>query len=183
MKRAWVIVSLVLAITQLTIFNGCKTTDEEEVLENFSITTASGYSLKVTVIPKNNNDDNPEYTSINLAASIRNHGEISGTITAWSFKIKRDIVTIVEINHNNYRNYKLSLSGGSIIPANEILDFFVGTPQPFMDNALPKELFSFTPYVPTQVVVDIEIRDDQGTIHTITGSGSYTYEESVVDET
>ncbi|MCK4835543.1 MAG: hypothetical protein KAT17_02855, partial [Candidatus Aminicenantes bacterium] len=149
---------------------------------DFSIENSSGYSLKATVIPENKNKDNYILTSINLYAAIRNHTDISGTIISWTFKIKRNIVTILEINQSNFQNYKLSISGDTIIPADEIKEFYVGTPQPFLENALHEDTFTFEPYVPTEIVVEIQIQDENGTIHDVTASGSYTYEETTINE-
>lgn len=179
MKKASVILLAMLVLIQLAFLAGCKTADEEEVLPTFTINSASGYSLNVTVIPKNYNDKNKEYTDINLFAAIRNHEAIPGTITAWSFKIRRDIAAIVMIDQNNYKNYNLTITGDKTIPANEIIEFYARTLQPYFDNALPKEIFTFKPYVPNEVVVTFEITDDNGTVHTITGTGVYTYEESI----
>lgn len=179
MKRASIIVLTMLVFIQLAFLAGCKTADEEEVLPTFTITSASGYSLNVTVIPKNPKDKNIEYTDINLFAAIRSHEAVQGTITAWSFKIRRDIAAIVIIDQNNYKNYNLTITGDLTIPGNDVTELYVRTPQPYFSNALLKEMFTFKPYVPTEVVVTLDITDSNGEIHTITGTGAYTYEESI----
>lgn len=180
MKKG-VFLTFIYLVILLFLVGSCKTTNET-VVEEFSIQETSGYSLHATVIPKNKNSENYELTSINLFAAIRNHSGISGTITSWSFKIKRDIVTIVEINQNNYQNYKLATSGSMVIPADEITEFNVGTPQPFLLNALPKEIFSFSPYIPSKVVAEIQITAEDGTVYNITASGTYTFEETTINE-
>ena len=181
MKKVLFLLSMTLVICSLTVTSGCKTADEE-VVEDFAIESASGYSLKATVIPKDQNQDDYTLTSIHLYAAVRNKLDIPGTVISWKFMIKRDIVTILEINQNNYQNYKLAISGVLTIPADDIKELYVGTPQPFMQNALHENIFTFKPYVPTDVVVEIQIQDESGTIHNITGSGGYTYEETTINE-
>jgi hypothetical protein len=182
MKKLVLLFSITMAILSLLILSGCKTTDDEAIVEDFTIENTSGYSLQATVIPENDSKDNKILTSINLYAAIRNHSEITGTITSWSFKIKRDIVTIIEINQNNYQNYKLSISGETVLPSDDIVELFVGTPQPFMINALSDDVFIFKPYIPTQVITEMTISDQNGTIHEITATGTYTFEETTINE-
>ena len=182
MKKLVLFFSITMAILSLLITSGCKTTDEEAIVEDFTIENTSGYSLQATVIPNNQNQDNKILTSINLYAAIRNHSDVTGTITSWSFKIKRDIVTIIEINQNNYQNYKLSISGATILPSDEIVELFIGTPQPFMNNALSDDVFVFKPYIPTQVIAEMTITDQNGKLHEITATGTYTFEETTIYE-
>lgn len=173
--------SLIYLTPLLFLATGCKTGDEA-IMEKFSIQETSGYSLHAIVTPKNKNSENYELTSINLFAAIRNQTDLPGTITGWSFKIKRDIVTIVEINQSNYPNFKLAISGTGVVPADEIMEFNVGTPQPFLLNALPKEIFTFSPYIPSQVIAEIQITAEDGMIYNITASGTYTFEETTISE-
>lgn len=180
MKKA-IYLPLIYTVILLFLVGSCKTTDET-IMEEFSVQETAGYSLHATVIPKNKNSENYELTSINLYAAIHNHTDMSGTITGWSFKIRRDIVTIVEINQNNYQNYKLAVSGPMELPANEIKEFNVGTPQPYLMNALPKEIFTFSPYIPSEVIAEIQITAADGSIYHITASGSYTFEETTINE-
>ncbi|MCK4942025.1 MAG: hypothetical protein KAS65_00540 [Candidatus Aminicenantes bacterium] len=182
MKKLALLFSITLAILSLLIMGSCKTTDEDTIVNDFSIENTSGYSLQATVIPKNQNQENKILTSINLYAAIRNHTNVTGTITSWSFKIKRDIVTILEINQNNYQNYKLTISGGMVVPGDDIIEIFIGTPQPFLTNALADDVFIFNPYIPTQIIAEMTISDQNGNLHEITASGSYTFEETTINE-
>jgi hypothetical protein len=182
MKKRFLLFSITMAILAVLITSGCKTADDEAIVEDFTIENTSGYSLQATVIPTNQNQDNKILTSINLYAALRNQTDVTGTITSWSFKIKRDIVTIIEINQNNFQNYKLTRSGDTILPSNEIVELFIGTPQPFMNNALSNDMFVFTPYIPTQVIAEMTITDQNGNVHEITATGTYTFEETTIYE-
>lgn len=181
MKKMLLPLSLALVLSILGFMTGCKTADEE-VVEDFTVESASGYSLKATVIPENQSQDNYTMTSIHLYAAVRNKLDISGTVIGWAFKIKRDIVTILEINQSNFQNHKLTMTGNLTIPADEINEFYIGTPQPFLENALHENVFTFDPYIPTDVVVEMTIQDESGNLHNITGSGGYTYEETTINE-
>jgi len=182
MKKGKYAILISYAIFVLLFLSGCNSPDEDNTLEDFSINSTSGYSLQMTIIPKKNQENDKVLTSINLFVAIRNHTDIGGTITSWSFKIRRNIVTIVEINQSNYQKYKLRTSGTTLILADEIEEFYVETPQPFMANAIPENIFSFDPYIPTEVIVELKITDDKGIIHNVTGTGSYTFEQQTIIE-
>jgi hypothetical protein len=166
----------VTAVFLLVFTNGCKTSDT--VVDLFTIAATSGYSKNVTTL----DPDDTGLTSVNLFLAIRNQGDVTGTITHWSFKIRHNIVTLVDINRNNYRDYKLVASPDITLPMDEVREFYVNTPQPFLQNALTKDELSFEPYTPTSVIAEIEITDDNGEVHTITGIGSYTYEQGKTSE-
>ncbi|MFC2155625.1 hypothetical protein ACFLRB_03945 [Acidobacteriota bacterium] len=171
MKKNAVVFLIVTMVSLLVFANGCKTSDT--VVDLFTISATSGYSKTVTTL----DPDDTGLTSINLFLAIRNHGDVGGTITSWSFEIRHNIVTLVEINRNNYQNYKLVVSGDMTVPMDEVKEFYVNTPQPFQQNALTKDELSFEPYTPTSVIAEIEITDDNGDIHSITAIGSFTYEQ------
>jgi hypothetical protein len=178
MKKSKYAILISVAIFILSFLSGCNSPDENNTLEDFSINSTSGYSLEMTIIPKKDPKNDRVLTSINLFVAVRNHNkDINGTITSWTFKIRRNIVTIVEINQNNYNTYKLKTSGTTFIPADEITEFYVETPQPFKTNAIPENIFTFAPYVPTEVIVELKVTDDNGTIHDVTATGSYTFEQ------
>lgn len=177
MIRRPVIVLMIFSLLSIFFINGCKTT--EEIIKDFVIVSASGYSKKVTTL----DPDDTGLTSINLFFAIRNHGDVAGTITGWVFKIRHNIVTLLEINNNNYKDYNLVITGGINIPSNEIKEIYVSTPLPSLENALSKEKLSFDQYIPSEVIVEVEVTDDNGKTHTITGRGSYTYEQGVINET
>ena len=176
MKKIAVIASIIVFISSIIIMEGCKTS--KELIELFSVATTSGYSKKVTTL----DPDDTGLTSINLFLAIRNHGDISGNITHWVFKIRHNIVTLVEINSNNYQDYNLTITGDTTVPPDEINELYVGTPQPFLENALGKDKLSFDPYIPTEVIVEVQVTDDNGETHSITGKGSYTYEQGTRNE-
>ncbi len=176
MKKSAVVFFGVIAMSLLVVMNGCKTS--EALVDLFTLTATSGYSKKVVTI----DPDDTGLTSINLYFAVRNHGDVAGTITRWSFKIRHNIVTLVEINNTNYQAYKLVISGDTAIPPDEIKEFYVNTPQPFKKNALTKAELSFDPYTPTEVITEIDITGDNGEIYTITASGKYTYEMGTSNE-
>ena len=174
-KRALTAI-MVVALLSIFFLDGCKTV--EEIVNDFIIANASGYSKKITTL----DPDDTGLTSLSLFFAIRNHSDTKGTITRWSFKIRHNIVTLVEVNSDNYKNLNLVIVGETTVPANEITEFYVNTPQPFLENALPKEKLSFDQYIPNEVVVDLEIQGDDGKTHTVTGKGTYTYEQGVLNQ-
>ena len=176
MKKIAVVFLIVTAVSLLVFTNGCKTSDT--VVDLFTISATSGYSKTVTTL----DPDDTGLTSINLFLAIRNQGDVGGTITHWSFKIRHNIVTLVEINRNNYQDYKLVVSEDMVVPTDEVKELYINTPQPFQQNALTKDELSFEPYTPTSVIAEIEITDDNGDVHTITSIGSYTYEQGKTPE-
>jgi hypothetical protein len=176
MKKTFIYI-LIVGLTALTLtFNGCKTSDV--ALAYFSIEQVSGYSKKIQSLDP---DDNGK-ASIDLAIAIRNQLDVSGTIVSWSFKIKRNIVTLLEINNNNYQNYNLTVSGNMVIPAEGLFEFFVNTPQPAEENALPTEDLNFHKDTPNEIMVEVEVQDEKGEVHRITGKGSYVLETEFTDE-
>lgn len=176
MKKIAVVCFVFTSIFLFVFTNGCKTSDT--VVDLFTIAATTGYSKRVVTV----DPDDTGLTSINLFLAIRNHGDVNGTITRWSFKIRHNIVTLVEINNSNYQGYKLVTSGDTVIPPDDINEFYVSTPQPFSQNALTKDELSFDPYIPTEVITEVEITDDNGEVHTITGGGKYTYEQGTSPE-
>jgi hypothetical protein len=174
-KRAFYML-VIIPIFFLFLTNGCKTSDTN--VEDFSITITSGYSKKVTTV----DPDDTGLTSVNFYVALRNHSDISGTITNWVFKIRHNIVTLLEINNNNYQDFNLVLSGETTLQPNNVTEIFVNTPNPFNENALPKEKLCFDPYTPSEVIVEVTITDNNGDIHTITAKGSYSYEVGTSSE-
>jgi len=176
MKKKIFIITVLLIGLSLVFINGCKTNDEE--VDIFTIPSASGYSkLMKTLDP-----DDSGVTSLTLFFVLRNNSLVNGTITEWSFKIKHDIITLAEINNNNYSNYKLVQTGSTNIAAETANEIYVGTPQPFIQNSLPKDILSFEPFIPNKVIVDVTVLDDNGEEHKVTAKGSYTYETGVINE-
>lgn len=176
MKKIAIVFFVVTAMFSFILTNGCKTSDT--VVDLFTIATTSGYSKRVVTV----DPDDTGLTSINLYLAIRNQGDVAGTITRWSFKIRHNIVTLVEITNTNYQNYKLTTSGDMVIPPDDIKEFYVNTPQPFSQNALTKAELSFDPYIPTEVICEVDITDDNGEVHNITAVGKYTFEQGVSPE-
>ena len=155
----------------------CKVSDE--IIQDFLVAQTSGYSKRITTV----DPDDTGLTSINLFVAVRNNCESAGTITNWTFKIKHDIVTLLEINSANYGQYNLEISQNTGVPVNEVTELFVTTPQPFNQNALPESKLSFDPYIPTEVVVEVEVTDAEGNITNITGRGAYTFDVEKKNET
>lgn len=176
MKKCAVAFLVITVIWFVFVGSGCKTSDT--VMELFTVAATTGYSKHVTTV----DPDDTGLTSINLFAAVRNHGDIAGTITGWTFKIRHNVVTLVEINNYNYQGYNLVRSGDMVIPANDIKEFFISTPPPFNQNALTAAQLSFAPYTPTEVLVEIQVTADNGDVHTITGAGGYTFEQGRVNE-
>lgn len=176
MKRIYLWAIIMVFFVSLSFMSGCKTT--EQILEDFSIVTISGYSKNVTTL----DPDDKGYTTINLFVAIKNNSEISGSITGWSFKIRDNIVTLVEINHQNFQDYNLEISGDTIIPPGEVKEIYIKTPQPFEINALTPEKLYFAPYIPQSVVMEIKVTNDNGETVTIQATGDYTYEQTKLDE-
>jgi len=175
--RKIAIALLVLVSIPLIFFSGgCKTS--EEIIDLFAISAATGYAKHVTTI----DPDDTGVTTLNLFFAVHNQGDVAGTIISWSFKIRHNIVNLAEINNTNFQNYRLVASGNAVIPAKEIGEFYINTPQPFLENALTKDELSFDPYVPTAVIVDLEIRSDNGEIFQVTAQGTFTYEQSRINE-
>lgn len=168
MKRTLIVFT---ALALLFFISNCKTSDTET--DFFQILTVTGYSLSDSA--------DSGLTSINLFFSIKNKNDNPGTITGWSFKLMHNIVTLLEINNNNYTDYKLETSGNTIIPGGEAIEFFVNTPQPFNENALGKDKLSFSPYTPSEVVIELQVTDDKGVTHIISKKGTYTFEYGVIN--
>jgi hypothetical protein len=174
-KRA--LISLTIILTLAIIFSSaCKTA--EEAVKDFIIASTSGYSKKMTTL----DPDDKGLTSINLFFAIRNKSDAAGRITRWVFKIRHNIVTLLEINQDNYQDYNLVLSGDASIPADEIREIYVSTPQPILENSLSHEKVSFDDNIPTEIIVEVEVTDGDGNIQTITGAGQYVYEQGVINE-
>lgn len=176
MAKKRIVLFTTLVVLSIFIFQGCKTA--EEVIKDFIVESVSGFSKNVVSL----DPDDKGLTSVNLYFALRNHSDVSGTITSWSFKIRHNIAILVDINSDNYRNYNLETSNGLNVPADDILEFYVNTPLPFMTNALSEEKLSFDEYTPNEVIVDIQVRDEDGNIHDITAKGSYTFEQSQSNE-
>jgi len=176
MRKIGVAFLTLLSLTILISTNACKTSDT--VVDAFGLTATTGYSKNVTTV----DPDDTGLTSLNFFSAIRNYGEKPGMITGWSYKILHNIVTLVEINHLNYQDYRLTITGNTHIPVDEISEFYVSTPQPFQQNALTQAELSFDPYTPTEIVTEIEITSEDGEVYVITGRGSFTYEKGVVNE-
>ncbi len=175
MKKLFIF-SLIIMVSGIVFFTGCKTSDEP--VEAFTIQSTSGYSKLMTTL----DPDDKGVTSMTLYFSIKNGSKINGTITDWSFKIKHDIVTLVEVNNTNYNNYNLVLNGSMNLSSESANEIVVGTPQPFIENSLHSDILSFEPHIPTKIVVDINVTDDNGESHLLTAEGSYTYETGVINE-
>lgn len=174
-KRA--LITLTIICTMAIIFSSaCKTA--EEAVKDFIIASISGYSKKMTTL----DPDDKGLTSINLFFAIRNKGDATGKITNWVFKIRHNIVTLLEINKDNYKDYNLDMSGDTNIPADEIREIYVNTPQPILENSLTNDKVSFDENTPTEVIVEVEVTDSDGNIQTITGAGQYVYEQGVINE-
>lgn len=167
MKKILLIISLVLLFAAFS----CKTSTTAS--DDFRLITVSGFSLQ---------DTGPEgLTSINLFFSLNNRGNLSGTIKSWNFKLMHNIITLLEINNGNYRNYNLELSDSTSVPSNNILNFYVNTPLPLAQNAVGKDSLPFSTYTPNGVIVELTIEDSSGELFTITKRGSYTYERGIID--
>ncbi|MEN8152598.1 MAG: hypothetical protein ABFR75_01125 [Acidobacteriota bacterium] len=163
MKKALIIL---ITLALFLFVSNCKTSDTE--VDLFQILTVTGYSLSDSA--------DSGLTSINLFFSIKNKSDNPGTITSWNFKLKHNIVTLLEINNNNYNDFNLEFSGNTTVPEGEVIEFFVNTPLPFIENALGKDKLSFDPYTPSEVVVELQITDNEGKTHMISKRGSYTFE-------
>jgi hypothetical protein len=173
-----IIIFTIIIFTAFTLFftNGCKTNEENS--DTFTVPSTSGYSkLMKTLDP-----DDTGVTSLTLFFVLRNSSLVNGTITDWSFKIKHDIVTLVEINNTNYKNYNLMLTGSMNVPSETANEIYIGTPPPFIENSLSKDILSFEPYIPNRIIVEVTVLDDSGEEHKITAEGSYTYETGVINE-
>lgn len=176
MKKTISLAIIIIIGLSLIFINGCKT--NEENTDTFTIPSTSGYSkLMKTLDP-----DDTGVTSLTLFFALRNSSLVNGTITDWSFKIKHDIVTLVEINNTNYQNYNLVLTGSMNVSAETANEIYIGTPPPFIENSLSKDILSFEPYIPTRIIIDVTVVDDNGEEHKITAEGSYTYETGVIKE-
>ncbi len=165
---------LILAITAVAILffiSGCKTSESD--VNDFQVISVSGYSFA--------DIGNDGMTSLNLFFSVTNKGNSVGSITGWKFRVMHDIVTLVEIDNNNYNNYNLEISGNLTIPEDEISEVYINTPLPFASNAVSNDMLGFDPYTPTGIILDLEITDDSGKIYTITKRGSYKYEKGLFD--
>ncbi len=174
-KRALITFTIILSMV-IVFTSACKTT--EEAVKDFIVASTSGYSKKMTTL----DPDDTGLTSINLFFAIRNKGDAAGKITKWVFKIRHNIVTLLEINQNNYQDYNLVLSGDLNIPADDIREIYVNTPQPLLENSLTNEKVSFDDNTPTEVIVELEVTDGEGNIQPITGAGDYVYEKGVINE-
>lgn len=165
---------LLIAITAVAILffvSGCKTSDGD--VNNFQVLAVTGYSFA--------DSGQDGLTSINLFFSITNKGDEAGTITGWKFRIMHKIVTLVEIDNNNYDNFNLELSGNFTLPADEVSEIYINTPLPFAANAVPNDMLSFDPYTPTEIILDLQISDESGNNYTVTKRGSYSYEKGLFD--
>jgi len=165
---------LILAITAVAILffiSGCKTSDSDST--DFQVVSVSGYSFADT--------GDEGLTSLNLFFSVTNNGDSVGTITSWSFRVMHDIVTLVEIDNNNYPTYNLEISGNMSVPGGEAAEVYINTPLPFSANAVSNDMLGFDPLTPTGVILDLVITDDSGNVHTVTKRGSYTYEKGLYD--
>ena len=163
-------------LTGIMFLTGCKTS--EEAVEAFTIQSTSGYSKIMTTL----DPDDKGVTSMTLYFSLKNAGTVNGTITGWSFKIKRDIVTLVEVNNTNYNEYNLVLTGSMNVSSESANEIVVGTPQPFVENSLSSDILSFEDNIPTRVIVEINVTDENGESRTLESEGTYTYETGVIDE-
>jgi len=169
---------VIVSFIAVVVFSfSCKVSDE--IIQDFLVAQTSGYSMRITTV----DPDDRGLTSINLFVAVKNNSESAGTITNWNFKIRHDIVTLLEINPANYTQYNLKLSQNMGVPVNKVTELFVTTPQPFDQNALPESKLSFDPYIPTEVVVEVEVTDADGNITNITGRGDYTFDEEKKNET
>ncbi|MEN8222485.1 MAG: hypothetical protein ABFR36_04420 [Acidobacteriota bacterium] len=165
---------LILAITAVAILffiSGCKTSESD--VNNFQVISVSGYSFADI-------GDNG-MTSLNLFFSVTNKGDSVGTITGWKFRVMHDIVTLVEIDNNNYTNYNLEISGNMTVPEGDVSEVYINTPLPFAANAVSNDMLGFDPYTPTGIILDLQITDDSGDIYTVTKRGNYTYEKGLFD--
>lgn len=176
MRKIFTTVLVMVSIPLLFFTGGCKTS--EESIDLFSIAAATGYAKHITTL----DPDDTGVITLNLFFAVHNQSDVAGTITGWSFKIRHNIVNLAEVNNLNYQNYRLVVTGDMVIPAKEIREFFINTPQPFLENALTKNELSFDPYIPTKVIVDLELRNDNGEIFQVTAQGTFTYEESQLNE-
>jgi len=163
------IIVVTIAITILFFVSSCKTSDSKT--GNFKVLAINGYSF--ADVGANG------LTSINLFFSVANKGDTVGTITSWKFRIMHNIVTLVEIDNNNLNDFNLGLSGNLTIPEDEVVEIYVSTPLPFMENAIPNDKLSFDPLTPTSVILDLEIKDSDGNTFTVTKKGTYTYEKGL----
>lgn len=175
--RAFNKLVILLFIAAVVFSFSCKVSDE--IIQDFIVSQTSGYSKRVTTV----DPDDKGLTSINLFVAVKNNIERAGTITNWTFKIRDGIVTLLEINPSNYQQYNLKVSQNTTIPVNQVTEFFVTTPQPFDQNALPESKLSFDPYTPDEVVVEMEVTDQDGNVTHITGKGDYTFEVERSKET
>jgi len=161
----------ITAVAFLFFVSGCKTSDSD--VNNFQVLSVTGYSFADT--------GEAGLTTINLFFSVTNKGNSDGTITSWKFRIMHNIVTLVEIDQNNYQNFNLQLSGNTALPVDEVAEVYVNTPKPFISNAVPDDQLSFGTYAPTQIILELQITDGDGKSYTVTKTGSYTYQKGVID--
>ncbi len=165
---------LIIAIAVIAILfavSACKTSDSDS--NDYQILNVTGYSFA--------DMGEGRLTSINLFFSVANKGDILATVTGWKFRIMHNIVTLVEIDNNNFTNYNLELSGNLTILENDVTEIYVNTPLPFSMNAVPNDMLSFDPYTPTEIIIDIQITDNNGKVFTVTKKGSYVYEKGLFD--
>lgn len=167
MKKVIIIFSVIL----LMVHFGCKVSDS--AINNFRLLTVSGYSLQDSGLNG--------ATSINLFFSIKNTGNMTGTVKSWNFKLMHNIVELLEINSNNYHEYKLETSSSSVIPPEDVLEFYVNTPLPFEQNAIENGKLPFDTYTPNEVVVEVNLEDGNGDEFIISKRGSFVFEKGVVD--
>ncbi len=162
---------LILSIALLLINLSCKVSTS--VTDDFRLLSVSGYSLQ--------DSGTNGKTSINLFFSIKNTGTHSGTIKSWNFRLMHNIVTLLEINNNNYSEYKLELSASKVIPPEGVLEFYANTPLPFNKNAIDNSSLPFNSYIPNSIVVEITMIDDNGEEFTISKKGSYVFEKGILN--
>jgi len=166
---------LVLVIGILSLVS-CELT--EEILVDFNIMQTAGYSK--AIFEDNKMKDGA--STLNFLVSIRNQTDQDAAVTGWTFRIMHNIVPLCEISSTNFETFKVEVNSAGTIPASQILDFYVNTRQPYRDHLVANSRLGFEDYLPTTLVVELEITDGEGNIHTISAKGNYVYETEIDDD-
>lgn len=167
MKKSLLILFVIIALMNLS----CKVSNSS--INDFRLLTVTGYSLQ--------DSGSNGMTSINLFFSLKNTGNLTGTIKSWNFKLMHNIITLLEINSENYKNYKLETSSNLLIPPDDIVEFYANTPLPFELNAVNNNALPFGTYTPNEVIATVTIEGPDGEEYVVNKKGSYTFEKKIID--
>lgn len=150
----------------------------EELAVDFNIIETSGYSRAIFEDNKMENGS----SSLNFFVSIHNQTDQEATLTGWTFRILHNIVPLCEISDTDYQTYKLEVNSSTVLAASQILDLYVNTRRPYEDNRVSNKKLGFDAYTPDTLIVELEITDSEGRVHTISAKGAYQYETEIDDD-